>query len=125
MLSGSESNSVIVRSCLVCPFLRGLGRHDARPERQHPRRNRYAPLSKNSLHYGAREGDGQPTKASEDQGISDGDDGTGSEGIGVGRTALVRVSGGGWAVRRRGSRQRRRGRCAASRMAAARGGGGM
>jgi hypothetical protein len=61
MLSGSESNSVIVRSCMVCPFLRGLGRHDARLERQHPRRNRYAPLSKNSFHYGAWEGGGQPS----------------------------------------------------------------
>jgi hypothetical protein len=45
---------------MVCPFLRGLGRHDARLERQHPRRNRYAPLSKNSFHYGALEGVGQP-----------------------------------------------------------------
>ena len=34
-----------------CPFLRGLGRHDARLERPHPRRNRYAPLSKIGLHY--------------------------------------------------------------------------
>lgn len=30
----------------VCPFLRGHGRHDARSERHHPRRNRYAPMSK-------------------------------------------------------------------------------
>jgi len=32
----------------VCPFLRGQGRHDARLERHHPRRIRYAPMSKNS-----------------------------------------------------------------------------
>ena len=31
----------------VCPFLRGQGRHDARLERHHPRRIRYAPMSKN------------------------------------------------------------------------------
>jgi hypothetical protein len=43
-----------------CPFLRGQGRHDARPERQHPRRNRYAPMSKNDRHYGAWGAAGQP-----------------------------------------------------------------
>src|SRR5258706_13534810 len=79
MLSGSESNSVIVRSCMVCPFLRGLGRHDARLERQHPRRNRYAPLSKNSFHYGAWEGDGQPSGGGRGgisaRGIADDEDG--------------------------------------------------
>src|SRR5690606_16273357 len=31
----------------VCPFLRGHGRHDAQFELLHPRRIRYAPLSKN------------------------------------------------------------------------------
>jgi hypothetical protein len=51
----------------VCPFLRGHGRHDARSEHQHPRRNRYAPLSKTNRrrgagsrgHYGVGGGSGQ------------------------------------------------------------------
>lgn len=32
---------------LGCPFLRGHGRHDTQLEPHHPRRNRFAPLSKN------------------------------------------------------------------------------
>lgn len=38
----------------VCPFLRGHGRHDARFELRHPRRIRYAPLSKNLRSVGPR-----------------------------------------------------------------------
>ncbi len=36
----------------VCPFLRGHGRHDAQSEHRHPRRIRYAPLSKNTCSVG-------------------------------------------------------------------------
>src|SRR5690606_30284219 len=36
----------------ICPFLRGHGRHDAQSEHQHPRRIRYAPLSKNPCTMG-------------------------------------------------------------------------
>ena len=50
----------------VCPFLRGHGRHDARSERHHPRRNRYAPMSKTVTaetatcrHYGSGKPHGQ------------------------------------------------------------------